>query len=227
MSNSKIGLEAYGVPLKKGVVISNGFNLNRLSVPINKPDVFEELNLPHSPDTRIVGMVASINNRKDFPTYIKAALKVLKDRSDVYFLVIGDGQDREKVEALIPEQLKRYFRFTGNRQGVDRFIQIFDVGVLATFAEGISNSIMEYMAFEKPVVVSDVPGNRELVAADSSGYLVGVGDEEAMASRINELISDGEKACQMGKMGKQIILDKFTIDKMTDHYLEIYEQLVN
>jgi len=225
ISNSKIGLIAYGVSSEKGIVIPNGFNLARLDEEFNRANVFKELELPDNHNTHIVGMVASINWRKDYPTYINAALEILGYRQDVYFLVIGDGQDREKVEAMIPDNLKRNFRFTGNRQGVDRFIRIFNVGVLATFAEGISNSIMEYMAFEKPVVVSDVPGNRELVAADSSGYLVEVGDEKAMADRINILISDDAHACQMGKIGKQIIIEKFTVDKMTDQYLEVYKRL--
>lgn len=227
VSNSKVGLEAYGASLKKGVVIPNGFNLSRLDEKYDSTAVFKELELPENNKTHIVGMVASINWRKDFPTFIKAALKILEYRRDVYFLIIGDGQDREKVEAMISDDKKENFRFTGNRQGVDRFIQIFNVGVLATFAEGISNSIMEYMAFGKPVVVSDVPGNRELVEANSSGYLVEVGDEDAMADRINTLISDEAKARRMGQAGKQIILEKFTVDKMTDQYLEAYKRLNN
>jgi len=227
VSNSKVGLDAYGASSKKGVVIPNGFNLTRLDEKFSRANVFKELELNDGHDTHIVGMVASINWRKDYPTFINAALRILAYRQDVCFLVIGDGQDREKIEAMIPGNLKKNFRFTGNRQGVDRFIRIFNVGVLATFAEGISNSIMEYMAFEKPVVASDVPGNRELVAADLSGYLVKVGDEEAMADRINALISDEVQASQMGKIGKQIILEKFTTNKMTDQYLEVYKSLSN
>ncbi|MCU4155368.1 glycosyltransferase [Carboxylicivirga sp. A043] len=225
VSNSNVGIKAYGVSDKKGVVISNGFDIQRLNVVYNRKETLKEINISNG--QALIGMVASINWRKDYPTFIKSALLVLKQTTNVCFIIIGDGEDKEDVKEMIPEKQKRHFRFLGKRQDVDRFISVFDVGILASFGEGISNSIMEYMAFEKPVIASDVEGNRELVEADNSGFLVEVRNEQAMAEKILELLSDKTRSIQMGVNGKQIILERFTEKQMTEKYIKLYHQLLN
>jgi len=224
VSNSKVGLKAYNVGSKRGVVVPNGFNFNRLEHDIDADVVKKELGILKK-QVNIVGMVASINFRKDYPTFIKATLDILIKRQDVVFVIIGDGKDQPEIENMIPENTKEYFKFLGKRQDVDRFVSVFDVGVLASFAEGISNSIMEYMAFGKPVVASDVDGNRELVEDSKSGYLVPVGNSHLMSSRIISLLDNKDLAAKMGKNGTEIIKEKFSQIGMTNQYLDIYTKL--
>ncbi|WP_430816198.1 glycosyltransferase [Carboxylicivirga sp. RSCT41] len=225
VSNSKVGIKAYGVSDKKGVVISNGFNTKRLDVAYNRKETLQEMGVSNG--EALIGMIASINWRKDFPTFIKSALLVLKHTTNVGFIIIGDGEDRAEVEGMIPAGQKHHFHFLGKRQDVDRYISVFDIGVLASFAEGISNSIMEYMAFEKPVIASDVAGNRELVEADRSGFLVEVRNEHEMADKMLKLLSDKPLSVQMGEAGKRIILDRFTEEQMTERYIKLYSNLLN
>ncbi len=224
VSNSKIGLKAYNVSAKKGIVVSNGFNFQRLKERPDADTVKQELGILQK-EIYVVGMVASINFRKDYPTFIRAALEILRKRRDILFVIIGDGEDRQAVEATIAGEYKGNFNFLGKRQDVDRFVSVFDVGVLATFAEGISNSIMEYMAFGKPVVASDVAGNRELVEDNESGYLVPVGDSSSMAARITGLLDNRELSDKMGKRGIQIIEERFSQVGMTEQYIEMYNKL--
>jgi len=224
ISNSRVGLKAYKVSTRKGVIVSNGFNFKRLNGGVNLASVKDELGIANK-QMYIVGMVASINFRKDYPTFIAAAINVLKTRQDVLFVIIGDGEDRQAIEKSIPNSLKTNFRFMGKRQDVDRFVAVFNVGVLATFAEGISNSIMEYMAFGKPVVASDVAGNRELVEDASSGFLVPVGDSVQMGAKIDSLLSDPRLSEMMGKRGVEIIENNFSQVGMTDKYVEVYNKL--
>jgi glycosyltransferase involved in cell wall biosynthesis len=224
VSNSQIGLQAYGVSKSKGIVITNGFNTRRLDVRYDDKQTLKELAINNG--QVLIGMVASINWRKDYPTFIRAALKILEKNRNLCFIIIGDGDDRQLVEQMIPSELRTYFRFLGNRHDVDRFISVFHIGVLASFAEGISNSIMEYMAFGKPVVASDVEGNRELVEVDKSAYLVEVGNENKMADKLLDLAHDSELARKMGEYGKQIIFDRYTEEQMTAKYLKLYNKLL-
>ncbi|MBK3519747.1 glycosyltransferase [Carboxylicivirga marina] len=225
VSNSRIGLKAYGVSRKRGIVITNGFNTKRLAVEYDNVNTLKELDIHNK--QLIVGMVASINWRKDYPTFIRAALRVLEQDTNMCFVIVGDGDDRQAIEQMIPIEQMKYFRFLGNRQDVDRFISVFHMGVLASFAEGISNSIMEYMAFGKPVVASDVDGNRELVETNKSAFLVKVGDDETMANKILELFRNDKLASEMGQRGRQIILERLTEEQMTRNYLNLYNKLLD
>jgi glycosyltransferase involved in cell wall biosynthesis len=225
VSNSQVGLKAYGVNNKKGHVVYNGFNFNRLNGSLQEGAESEFFNqFPDS--TRFVVMVGSINKRKDFPCFVKAALKVLDTQNQVCFVIIGDGEDRGHVEKMIPEARKSSFAFLGKIEGVDRFIKRCHIGVLATFAEGISNSIMEYMAFGKPVVVSDVPGNRELVDEGITGFFVPVSKPVPMAEKIEFLLRNPELGVKMGSAGKEAVLTRFSIERMTAHYQRLYAKML-
>ena len=76
-------------------------------------------------------------------------------------------------------------------------VNVFDIGVLATHGEGISNSIMEYMALGKPVVASEGGGTCELVQDGITGFLVPRRDPQALAARISQLLDDQEAGRRM------------------------------
>src|SRR5256885_15863898 len=95
--------------------------------------------------------------------------------------------------------------FLGRCEKVAELLSISDVCVLSSKAEGFSNSILEYMASARPVVVTDVGGAREAVTDGETGYIVPAGDDEAMASRINELLGDTKRAQAMGDRGRVMV----------------------
>jgi glycosyltransferase involved in cell wall biosynthesis len=108
---------------------------------------------------------------------------------------------------------------------VESYINVMDVCVLATFTEGISNSVMEYMALGKPVVATEGGGTGELVRSGETGFLVKPSDPGMMAGKIEELISDEELRKRMGEMGKDristLIIRIITwriINKSTDRF---------
>lgn len=102
-----------------------------------------------------------------------------------------------------------------------------DNGVLATYSEGISNSIMEYMALRKPVVATNGGGINELVLHGKTGFLVDSNDAHELSKRIEQLLADEELANRMGSAGCERIKRKFSLEKMTNLYVELYERLLN
>jgi glycosyltransferase involved in cell wall biosynthesis len=224
ISNSKAGLTAYSVPKKKGRVIYNGFDFLRLDNLDNKEKIKRELNITTQ---YVVGMVASFCKQKDYPTFFSAARILLKERYDITFLAIGAYTDSEESAGLLDDELKKYFRLLGIRTDVESIINIMDIGVLATFTEGISNSIMEYMALEKPVVASEGGGTVELMIEGVTGYLLKPGDSNMLAERINELLNNAELREKMGLNGRKQIEKNFSIDRMAEEYLKIYRQVCN
>ena len=218
ISNSMDGILAYNAPLKKSCVIYNGFNFNRLEnlVPENKIRRTFNINTKY-----VIGMVATFSNTKDYTTYIQAVQIVLEKRNDVTFLCIGSGKYGKYKEIILPKN-RSQIKFLEGQSKIESIINIFNIGVLCTYTEGISNSIMEYMALEKPVIVTNGGGTKELVVDNLCGFLVPQQRPDIIAEKIEYLLRNQEKAKMMGSKGKQIIENKFSIHKMVNSFIEKY-----
>jgi glycosyltransferase involved in cell wall biosynthesis len=178
----------------------------------------------------IVGMVANFYPGKDYQSFIKAALQILNERKDCAFICVGDGPQRGNVEKMIDMQLRSSFYFLGHRDDIESIVKVFDIGVLLsdthTAAEGISNSLMEIMAAGKPVIATNAGGTPELVSDGKSGFLVPSFDHEIIVQKILFLIDSEKERLEMGKRGREIIREKFSIPKMTCSYIDTYTELV-
>jgi glycosyltransferase involved in cell wall biosynthesis len=174
-------------------------------------------------------MVANFLDGKDHQSLIQAGLKILEKRKDIVFLFIGDGPTRKNMESMIGEDFKRHFLFPGNRTDVEEIVKIIDIGVLLAkqgHAEGISNSIMEYMALSKPVIATRVGGNKELISDEETGFLIRHHDIDALVEKLNCLLDNPGLRREMGKKGQERIQRLFNIEKMVGNFVDIYKQLV-
>jgi glycosyltransferase involved in cell wall biosynthesis len=223
IGNSKAGLDAYKAPKKKSICIYNGFNFRRIKHIEDSALMRGQLKI----DTKfIIGMVASFSVYKDYATYFSAAKLLLKKRNDITFLAIGNDTDSDSSAALIDERHRKHFRLLGKKTGIESFINIMDICVLSTFTEGISNSILEYMALGKPVIATDGGGTSEIVEDKKTGYLVKQSDPADLAEKIEMLINNSELRNQMGVAGKKRVEDNFSIDKMVNGFIKTYEKVL-
>ena len=220
LTNSNAGLYSYRVPKNKGKYIYNGFDFNRANVKNNKDNIRAKFTI----ETKyVVGMTGGFYDRKDYPTFVKAAEIVLSNRNDVTFIGIGGGPDLDTIKNSVAQKHKSKFRFTGKQDDVESIVNIFDIGVLATFTEGISNAIMEYMILEKPVIATDGGGTNELVIDNVNGFLVEQGNAKEIAKKIEFLLENPGTSLIMGKKGKERIKNNFSIDKMINQTIQLYK----
>ena len=228
VSNSYAGLKSYKAPAGKSCCIHNGFDFNRINLLEDKNSIRNKHEILTD---NIIGMVASFSVNKDYPTYIKAALMVLEKRDDVTFLAIGNGLNLEKYKTYVKSKYKRKIKFLGRQQDVESLINLFNIGVLATntsvHGEGISNSVREYMALGKPVVATECDGTRELVLDGKTGFLVPTGDTEIMCMRLNQLLEDKKLPAKMGNAGKERIYNNFSLNKMAESYINLYDKVLS
>jgi glycosyltransferase involved in cell wall biosynthesis len=219
--------KAYGAPLDKSGVIYNGFNFSRLSQLPSTEEIRTKFNITTK---FVVAMVATFSAYKDYKTYIKGALEVLKTRDDVSFLCIGDGDD-SAFRALVPAEKSNRILFLGKQNKVESIMNICDIGVLATdvrnHAEGISNALMEFMALGKPVIATNFGGSVELVVNGKTGYLVEAYDHNELATRVNTLLSSDLLRTEMGKASRERVETQFSIDKMVSSFYEEYQSLTS
>lgn len=228
VSNSVAGVTAYNAPKKQSHVMYNGFDFNRIK-DITSPETLRQQLGIHTP--KVVGMVGKFQARKDYYTYLKAALRVVAERSDVTFLAVGDGEMLEASQRLIADDGQGRIIFTGRREDVESVVNLFDIGVLTTnhrvHGEGISNALMEYMVLGKPVVATQGGGTAELVLDGEVGYVIPPADVEALVEKLQMLLNDDQLAQQLGSAGKARIYEHFNLDRMAEEYIGLYQQLLN
>jgi glycosyltransferase involved in cell wall biosynthesis len=224
LSNSKAGLKAYKAPNNKSVVIYNGFNFERTQKLTDKEVIRKELNITTN---FIVGMVANFRTHKDYPTYYNAAQLLLEKRRDVTFLAIGANTDSPASRNLIEEKNIVNFRLLGTKSDVESLINIMDICVLSTFSEGISNSILEYMALGKPVIATKGGGTREIVTDGVTGLILAHSSPVELAGKIEILLNDPELRGKMGLKGRERVENEFSIHQMAEKYINIYKGLVS
>lgn len=223
IGNSRKGLEIYKAPASKSVCIYNGFNFLRVDDLLSDQVIRKQLNIT----TRyLIGMVASYSENKDYATYFKAAQILLNKRKDITFLAIGDKTDSEFCTSLIDANNLDNFRLLGARSDIESLINAMDIGVLSTFSEGISNSILEYMAVRKPVIATIGGGTNEIVQDKLSGFLISQANPAELAEKAELLLDDAQMRNQMGKYGYDRIKEKFSIEAMVSQYVVEYQKIL-
>lgn len=219
-----------GVNPRRIVQHYNGLNLDRLSISkgFRRDDSLDMFGLPREPRRRFVTIVANLHNPvKDHPMFLRAAARVRAVLPDVAFVIAGEGGLKDSLrESAAGLGIERDVFFIGRCERVAELLQFSDVGVLTSKAEGFANAILEYMAAGLPVVATDVGGVREAVEEGEMGYIVPSGDDEKMADRIIQVLSDPVRAREMGERGRLSVAEKFSCDHHLKNTLELYEELL-
>lgn len=228
VGNSNVGLRAYKAPANKAVCVYNGFNENRFDLAENVN--YEALKAELGVDTKyLVTMFARVDYYKDPDAFIALANKVLAVRDDVTFLVVGKGLYYERYKDITG--LKNRLRFIGFRFDVEPLMAMTDVSILYSnykfHQEGVSNSIMESMAFGTPVIATDGGGSPEIIENGVNGYLVKENNIEESSRMLCDLLNNPSKLKQMGENAKSTIQQKFLLNIMVQNYLVLYKKLLS
>jgi glycosyltransferase involved in cell wall biosynthesis len=217
LANSAAGLSAFAVPPYEGAVVHNGFDFARLN-SLESPDAVRH-RLGIEADL-LVGMVGTFGPQKDYHTFIEAMNVIGREREDVAFIGVGPG-DREPYQKLIDPSLKNRLKLLGPQEDVEALMSACDVGVLASYTEGIPNVLLEFMACAKPVVTTDGGGTRELVLDQDTGFLIRVGDSAHLSNRVKQLLDQPNLRKRMGLSGRARVLKHFSIRTLGERFSEL------
>jgi glycosyltransferase involved in cell wall biosynthesis len=176
----------------------------------------------------LVTIVANMRHDvKDYPMFLRAARRVSKAVPDVGFLLAGEGELQESLKQLAAQMgISGNTFFLGRSENIAQLLNVSDVCVLSSKAEGFSNSILEYMAAGRPVVATDVGGAREVIVEAETGYIVPSGDDELMAERIISLLRDPAQARTMGEQGRRVVERRFSSRALLRNTEALYEKLL-
>jgi len=175
----------------------------------------------------VVGTVARLVPGKGLECFLRIAARIRGARSDVRFLIVGDGPLRRDLERLAETLgLRAAVVFTGHRTDVPDLMQAMDLFVLPTLREGFGVVFAEAMAMGKAAVGSRIGPVEEVVEDGVTGYLVPPDDPEGFAERALELLNDGPKRRAFGEAGRRRVEKLFTEERMCETIERQYRRLL-
>jgi len=227
---------ANSIAVKKNASKCEGISEDAIDVIYNGHDSYR-FETPLSPDFRkvhgigakdpIVGMVARLAPIKRQSDLIKAFALVLEKHPNAHLVFLGEGET-SSIEGLARSlKIEERIHLTGNLIDVIPIIKHFTIGVLCSDSEGLSNAVIEYMGCGIPTICTDVGGNPELIKDGVNGFLIELGNINALADRITMILSDPSLARRLGEKAKETILDNFSTEIMINSHIRLYQHLVD
>ncbi|MEO8626168.1 MAG: glycosyltransferase, partial [Candidatus Limnocylindrales bacterium] len=193
--------------------------------------------------TPLVGVVARLEPEKGHATLLEAWPLVLARVPNARLLIVGEGSQRDLLEAqaesldLLGEQCSgdrcvgtRKARpgatvlFTGLRDDVPNVTAALDVAVLPSYREAQGLAILEAAALRRPVVATAVGGVPEMIESGKTGLLVPPHDSQALGAAIALLLTDHPLADMLARAGHDYVVANFSIDSMVAAVTRIYEE---
>src|SRR5690606_32841018 len=229
LSNSHAGLQAFHPPLNKALVIYNGLDLNRFTNLADKESVRKRYDIRTK---YLILMVANFSPRKDYETFFRIGNLVTKNRQDITWMGVGymeEGSDLvKKCREIIGDS--PFVRMHQQIFDVEALINCSDIGVRFSneniHGEGISNSIIEYMALEKPVVANEAGGTREVVLHNDNGYLINGQSDEEVRDLILGLVGNKDLTQSFGRAGRSRIEQDFSLSAMGQAFCALYYKVL-
>ncbi len=214
--SSEVAAEMYHLyGLKKEVlVITNGVDTEKFK-PSFQENIFDE----YKNSGITVGTVSRLDKGKGLDRLIADFVKYCIAGE---LVIVGDGPEKRKLEYIIEQYgaIDR-IKLLGHLDDIPKVLNSFDVFVLPSFSEGLSNVLLEAMSCGLPIVAYDIGGNRELVHREG-GILVDLQEDGALIKAVNTLIADKNKRENFGAYNRELAVNKFSLVGMIEEYAKLY-----
>jgi glycosyltransferase involved in cell wall biosynthesis len=213
-------VKRYRLPRMKCRYIHNGVDSNYFSAQaIGSPDADHRAAFGLGPDDFVVGTVGNFRPEKQLTDLIETVSRLRKQGLCVFAVIVGGGVNEDALKKQTADLgMTEYIRFPGEIRDVRPALAAMDVFVLTSASETFSNAALEAMAMDRPVVLSDVDGAREMVRDGINGYLYPVSDVEHLAAILGRLAANPDARRRMGEEARRIVVEQFSFSRMVDEY---------
>lgn len=206
-------------------VIPNAVNIERFNPEVDGKNIREKHGIGE--DDKVILFVGRIVGHKG----IEHLIESMKYVEDATCLIAGDGELLKELKALAKNLgVERKVIFIGRVpfEDLPRYYAASDVCVLPSVSrlEAFGIAALEAMASGKPVVVSDIPGVREVISDGKEGLISDPVNPEDLATKISTLLADKRTRTRMGALARRRVEERFTMDRVADQIERLYERLI-
>jgi glycosyltransferase involved in cell wall biosynthesis len=205
----------WGLRAAAEAVVHNGIDVEHFSTARTPRHENLRASLGLGTDDYVIGLCSGLRPEKAHGDLLHALAKLRAGGIGAQGLLIGDGPERARIEALAQElALGEHVIITGLQQDVRPYIACCDVMTLVSHTETFSLAALESMALGKPLVMSDIGGASEQVVHGQTGLLFEPGDVAALTEQLATLASREVRA-RMGAAAERRVHELFTLRAMT------------
>ncbi len=207
-----------GFPEESIVEIPNGVDIHTF---VPRP--------PRSrPEGTTITFVGRLDRYKGVDFLLEAFKRVLARKSTARLVIVGTGPDETLLKQTAARlKVQGSVHFKGRQEDVGAVLTDTDIFVLPTLSEGMSNVLLEAMSCGLPVVATSVGGNCDLIRDRQNGILVPPGDAPALSEALMEMLDNTTVAQQLGNEARKTVQEHYSLECITDRYLNLYNRLAS
>lgn len=178
-------------------------------------------------DAFVIGKVAVFRDQKRLWLWIAVALEIIKQAPQTHFLLVGDGDWRERIVDLIQKSGKSaHFHMVGVQKDVVPYLSSMDVYMSSSEFEGLPVAMLEGMACGLPVVATNAGGIAEVVQDGVEGYLCAVENWQDLTALALRLIQNPELHSEMANAARRRVEEEFSMERMVQQLEQVYHQVL-
>ena len=218
-------LHGRGIPERYIETVYNGTEF--VDFELTHPEsVMDELGIPRH--RRLVGLVGKVCRDKGQLEMISAMRSIHTQHPEAHLVFVGKVEEEFRPEidqAIVEAGLEDRVTITGIRHDIHRMLDAFTLSTLPSHMETFGVAAIEAMARGKAVVATRVGALPEVVRHKQTGLLVDLRPNE-IADAVSYLLSNNDEREAMGRMGRLIVEQKFTLQEMAARFEGVYERTV-
>ncbi|MEN2986538.1 MAG: glycosyltransferase family 4 protein [Thermodesulfovibrionaceae bacterium] len=215
----------YGISSAKIEVVPTSVDIERFN-PSVVPDLRKHFSVPE--DALVIGNISGFTKHKAQHVLFQA-FSLVNEKYPCFLLLAGNISEQKKQEYLsfVKRQFQNRVIFTGYREDIPSVLKSIDIYVSSSVSEGLSVAVLEAMAMEKSIVVSDIPAFKTFVKDGFNGLFFKSENSEELKGKILFLIENKKYREEIGRNARQTVLDRFNLNKMIEDTERIYKELIN
>jgi glycosyltransferase involved in cell wall biosynthesis len=217
---------ACGVPETNVVVIHNAIVTKNYCPTDHEPGYLRRLfGLPEG--AKVVGSIGRLSPEKGQRDLLTAAVEVIRARSDVWFVLVGDGPDRQLLEEQATQAgIANRVKFTGHLTDVRPVYRDLDIMALTSHTEGFPNVVLESLCMQTPVLATDVGGVREIIEEGVTGTLLPAKAPDRIRDGLLTMLESPDRARTLAMNGHRLVHEQFTFARRVALEEELCRQML-
>lgn len=214
LGSGRVGIEGLEIGKLEDVQVAD-------KVVLGNPTLRNQLGIPE--EAKIIGKVAVFRSQKRLWLWVELALRILEKCPETHFLLVGDGEWRERILYQIKKSGKSaHFHWVGVQKNVVPYLSLMDIYLSTSEFEGLPIAMLEAMSCEVPVVATRAGGIGEIIQHGKQGFLEEVEDWDGLEKYCIELLLNPELQKEMGQEARARVLEKFSMARMVRELEDIY-----